>query len=195
VICSACKTDNPDTNKFCSECGARFEEAGSHAAQDSLVEGKKQATVFFSDLSGFTAMSERLDAEEVTDIMQVIFSASTAIVNKQGGRVDKFMGDCVMAVFGIPQANEDDAVRAIHAAMEIHAAVDALNTPTLEAKTGRKLSMHTGINTGMVVSGDLDIQKGTEKILGDTVNVASRLSGVAGQGEILVGRDTFVLAD
>ena len=160
-----------------------------------IVEEKKQATIFFADLSGFTAMSERLDSEEVKDIMQRILSTSAAIVNRYGGRVDKFIGDCVMAVFGIPQAHEDDAVQAIHAAIEIHAAVDALNTPELKTKIGRNLSMHTGVNTGIVVSGDLDIEKGMDKILGDTVNVASRLSGVAEQGEIVVGRDTFSLAD
>ncbi len=195
MICIICRTYNPDTNKFCSECGTKLSEEGFSKAQDSPVEEKKQATIFFADLSGFTAMSERLDPEEVKDIMQGILSKSASIVNKYGGRVDKFIGDCVMAVFGIPQANEDDAVRAIHAAMDIHAAVDALNTPELEAKIGRKLAMHTGINTGMVVSGDLDIEKGSEKIIGDTVNVASRLSGVAKQGEIVVGHDTFTLAD
>jgi class 3 adenylate cyclase len=134
-------------------------------------------------------------AEEVKEIMRGIFGASATIVKKYEGRIDKFIGDCVMAVFGIPRAHEDDALRAILAAMEIREAVDALNTPELEARIGTRLSMHTGVNTGIVVSGDLDLEKGSEKILGDTVNVAARLSGVAAHGEILVGRDTFILAD
>ena len=134
--------------------------------------------------------------QEVKTILQKIFSIAAEIIKKYEGNIDKLIGDCVMAVFGIPQIHEDDAVRAIHAAIEIHEAVDKINTPDIEKRIGRKLSMHTGINTGMVVSGELDLEKGSEKILGDTVNVAVHfLSSVAKSGEIVVGHDTFNLAD
>jgi class 3 adenylate cyclase/tetratricopeptide (TPR) repeat protein len=193
VVCPKCGKLNVDTNRFCGECGAKLRD-DSQAATAAVVEGRKQVSVFFSDLSGYTAMSERLDAEEVKDIIQRIFSAAAATVKRYDGQIDKFIGDCVMVVFGSPTAHDDDTVRAVHAALDIHATVEELNTPELEARIGRRLAMHTGVNTGMVVVGELDIERGSEKILGDTVNVAARLAGVATAGEIVVGRDTYLAA-
>lgn len=129
MICPCCGSSNPDTNKFCGQCGSLI---SSTVIPGASGEERKQVTVVFCDVSGYTAMSERLDSEEVRDIMQRIFSATAAIVKKYTGTIDKFIGDCVMVVFGLPQAHEDDPVRAIHAALDIHAAVEEL------IKAGRK---------------------------------------------------------
>ncbi len=99
------------------------------------------------------------------------------------------MGDGVLAFFGIPRSHEDDPTRAIHAGLEIHALVNAMS-PEYGAMVGGPLTMHSGINTGLVVTADVDTERGTHGIAGDAVNVASRLSGLAGPGEILVGEET-----
>jgi class 3 adenylate cyclase/tetratricopeptide (TPR) repeat protein len=146
--------------------------------------------VLFSDLSGYTTISEKLDPEEVKEITSRIFGEISKVINKYGGFVEKFVGDAVMAIFGVPKVHEDDAVRAIRAAKEIHQTVEKLS-PKLEEKVGRSLTMHTGINTGLVVTGDVDIERGTHGIIGETINLASRLEGLAAPGEILVGMDTY----
>jgi len=150
---------------------------------------RKQVTVLFSDLSGYTAMSEKLDPEEVKEIMSRIFGEVAQIVAKYEGYIDKFMGDAVMVLFGVPKSHEDDPVRAVKAATDIHDLVERIS-PQLEKKIDRPLSMHTGINTGLVVTGEINLEKGTEKVLGDTVNLASRLTSLAKGGEIFVGEET-----
>ena len=127
---------------------------------------RKHVTILFSDLSGYTAMSERLDPEEVKDIMSRIFGDIAQVVAKYEGFIEKFVGDAVMALFGVPKAHEDDPVRAIRAAREIHVLVEALS-PELEERVGRPLFMHTGINTGLVVTGEVDMEKGTHGVAGD----------------------------
>jgi class 3 adenylate cyclase len=142
---------------------------------------RKYVTVLFSDLSGYTAMSERLDPEELKEITTNIFSQISAVIDKYEGFVEKFVGDAVMALFGVPKAHEDDPIRAIRAAVE---------------KTfGQPISMHTGINTGLVVTGEVDMGKGTHGVAGDTINLASRLSNLAKAGEILVGPDSYRQAE
>jgi len=139
-------------------------------------------------------MSERLDPEEVKEIMSEVFGGITSIVNRYDGSIQKFIGDAVVAFFGVPKAHEDDPVRAIRAAREIHSFVEAMS-PRVEPRVGRSLSMHTGINTGLVVKGQVDQDGGTTGVLGDTINLASRLSGLAKAGEILVGLVTYQLAE
>ncbi len=94
-----------------------------------------------------------------------------------------------MAIFGVPKAYEDDPIRAIKAAREIHHLVDAIS-PAVENKMGQSISMHTGINTGLVVTGEVDMQRGTHGVAGDTINLTSRLSNLAKSGEILIDGDT-----
>ena len=183
--CPQCGSSVRVDARFCSQCGTRLEASGRSADE------RKKVTIFFSDISGYTALSEKLDPEEVKDIMSIIFSKAAVIVKEHDGHLDKFIGDCVMAVFGFDVTREDDALRALRAALEIHRAVSLLNTEELKRSIGRDLSVHTGVNTGVVVAGDLDLEKGTEKVLGDTVNVASRLASAAGTGEIVVGRATL----
>lgn len=210
IQCPRCGATNPPKAKFCMECAHSLKEqtASSPTVQpgtiveasgadishrtdsQQFVEGeRKHVTVLFSDLSGYTAMSEKLDPEEVKEIINRIFGQIKSVITKYEGFVEKFAGDAVMAIFGVPRAHEDDPVRAIKAAREIHDLVDDIS-PGLMAKIGRPLSMHTGINTGLVVTGELNPDKGTHGISGDTLNVASRLSDLAKSGEILVGQAT-----
>jgi class 3 adenylate cyclase/tetratricopeptide (TPR) repeat protein len=151
-------------------------------------------TVLFTDLTGYTAMCERLDPEDVKDVMSRIFGEIAQVVAKYGGFIEKFVGDAAMAIFGVPKAHEDDPVRAINAALEIHELVEALS-PQVRAMGCRPLSMHTGIDTGLVVTGGVDAGKGATGVTGDTVNLASRLSGMGKAGEILVGPYTYRMAE
>jgi class 3 adenylate cyclase/tetratricopeptide (TPR) repeat protein len=139
-------------------------------------------------------MSEKLDPEELKEIMSRIFGEIAQVVTKYEGFIEKFIGDAVMALFGVPKAHEDDPVRAIRASREIHDRIESLS-PEIEEKTGQSISMHTGINTGLVVTGEIDLEKGTHGVAGETVNLASRLQGLAKKGEILVGHDTFQQAE
>ncbi|MBN2178511.1 MAG: AAA family ATPase [Deltaproteobacteria bacterium] len=155
---------------------------------------RKHVTVMFSDLSGYTAMTEKLDPEEVKEIIDRVFGKISNVVARYEGFIEKFVGDAVMALFGVPSSHEDDPIRAIKVAREIHDIVKALS-PSVEKRIGKPLSMHTGINTGLVVTGKLNLEKGTHGVLGDTLNIASRLSGLAKADEIMVGADTYRRAE
>jgi class 3 adenylate cyclase/tetratricopeptide (TPR) repeat protein len=189
--CPICKAKLPLGKKFCGVCG---QELGEGAQKQKIVpegEGeRKYVTAMFSDLSGYTAISEKLDPEEVREIMSRIFGEIAQVVTKYEGFIEKFIGDAVVAFFGVPKTHEDDPVRAIKAAREIHELVGALS-PEVEKRTGKPISMHTGINTGLVVTGEVNTGKGTHGLAGDTINVASRLSTLAKAAEILVGHDTY----
>ena len=177
--------------KFCNQCGQILEEVidTEKTALETEAE-RKYVTVLFSDLSGYTAMSEKIDPEEVKEITGRIFAEISKMINKYEGFVEKFIGDAVMALFGVPKAHEDDPVRAVKVAKEIHQLVDDLS-PEVENRIGQSISMHTGINTGLVVTGEVDMEKGTHGVAGETVNLASRLSSLAKSGEVLVDRDTY----
>jgi len=195
--CPQCRTPNPDGAKFCNECGHGIEEPAPPQPEEPSAAAeseRKHATVLFSDLSGYTALSERLDPEEVKEIVGRIFGQVAQVVVKYEGFLDKFIGDAVMALFGVPQAHEDDPIRAIMAAKEIHQLVEDLS-PQFEERIGRPLAMHTGINTGLVITGDLEADKGRQAITGDTVNLASRLTSLAQAGEIIVGPETHRQAE
>jgi class 3 adenylate cyclase len=144
--------------------------------------------VLFSDASGYTEMAEHLDPELVRELMGLVYERAGQIVEKYGGRIDKLMGDAVLAVFGNPVAHEDDAERAVRAALDLHAAVDDMR-PDFEARAGRSFAMHSGVNSGVVVTGELDGDRASGP-LGDMVNVASRLQSLAAPGEILIGPET-----
>lgn len=214
-ICPKCNLSNPASFKFCGECGFDLRKAEEASPVDDLdqklstpeiagheipaapaaMEGeRKYVTALFSDMSGYTAMSERLDPEEVKEITSRIFAEISKIVDKYDGFIEKFIGDAVMAIFGVPKAHEDDPVRTIKAAIEIHEVVNAIN-PELKEKIGKPLSMHTGINTGLVVTGEINMEKGTHGVAGDTINVAARLSSLAEADQIVVGPDTYHQAE
>jgi class 3 adenylate cyclase/tetratricopeptide (TPR) repeat protein len=150
---------------------------------------RKQVTVLFSDLVGFTALSERLDPEETRQIMGRVFARAAEIVGSFDGRIEKFIGDAIMAIFGVPSAHEDDPVRAVRAAQQLHEAVAELSAE-LEKRIGGPLALHSGVNTGLVVTGELQFDRGTAGPVGDTINLAARLMDAAGKDEIFVGPET-----
>ncbi len=147
-------------------------------------------TVVFSDVAESTRLGSERDPEAVRDIMTRYFEAAAGAIERHGGTVEKFIGDAVMAVFGIPAVHEDDALRAVRAVVEMHDAVDELNRE-LEQEQGVELRLRTGVNTGEVVVGDP--ADGQTLVTGDTVNIAARLEQAAGPGEILIGEATHRL--
>jgi len=213
-VCLECGyTNHPDSN-VCKNCGYNLTAARgvnsfihqqpaffpsdpaiakTHTMR-SIESERKYVTVMFSDLSGYTAMSEKLDPEEVKDILNRIFGEVARVVSKYEGFIDKFIGDAVMVLFGVPKVHEDDPFRAIMAAREIHDLVEAMGLQ-LKEKIGQPITMHTGINTGIVVTDEMDTEKGKHGMTGDTINLASRLTDMAKSGEILVGSATSSQAE
>src|SRR5690606_5958379 len=154
----------------------------------------RQATVLFCDLAGYTTLAEALDPEEGQDLLHGVFVATRDIIHRYGGTVEKYIGDAVMSVFGVPEAHEDDAVRAVRAALEIQERVAGLRSSITRARL-RPLVTHAGINTGLVVTSGSNTAQGSVGVVGDTVNVAARLCSLAKGGEILVGEVTRHLAE
>jgi len=136
LSCPQCGKELPLLSKFCDGCGQRLDEAVEREEKAPEIEGeRKHVTVLFSDLSGYTAMSEKLDPEEVKEITSRMFGEISQVISKYEGFVEKFVGDAVMALFGVPKAHEDDPIRAIRVAREIHELVDALS-PEIEKRIG-----------------------------------------------------------
>jgi class 3 adenylate cyclase/tetratricopeptide (TPR) repeat protein len=150
---------------------------------------RRQATIIFADISGFTEMSEKLDPEEVTTIMGDCFAVLGAVVSDFGGTVDKYIGDCVMALFGAPRALENAPRRAIEAALRMLAEIETLNQ---RHKLAKPLGLHIGVNTGEVLSGELGSKEKRDfTVMGDAVNLASRLKDISAPGRILAGPQTW----
>ena len=189
LVCPHCTARNLLQDKFCGECGLLLEKVVTVETKAPESE-RKYVTILFSDLSGYTALAERLDPEEVNEIMSRLFGEITQVITTYEGFIEKFIGDAVMVIFGAPKAHEDDPVRAIYAAGHIHDVV-ATMSPHWEKKVGRKLLMHSGISTGLVVTASVNPERGTYGISGDTINLASRLEGCAAAGEILVDAVTY----
>ena len=175
--CPSCGRESPEGFSFCGACGAAF------APVTAAREVRKVVTVVFCDVSGSTALGERLDPEAMRRTMGRYFEEIRLIVERHGGTVEKFIGDAAMAVFGIPVAHEDDALRAVRAVAEIRERLTALGEELAVA-----LSFRTGVNTGEVVAGE-----GETLVTGDAVNVAARLEQAATPGEILIGAETLSL--
>ncbi len=187
IDCPECNRPNPPDSKFCLACGQRLATEPPTVKSETIADAeRKQVTALFSDLSGYTPMTERLDPEEVKEITGQFVDGVRAIVGKYDGFIEKFAGDGVLAMFGVPKAHEDDAVRAIRAAREIHELVEGMN-PKYEARIGAHLSMHSGIHTGLAVTAEVDPEKGIHGMTGATISIAARLSGIAKAGEILMG--------
>jgi class 3 adenylate cyclase len=153
-------------------------------------ERRKPATILFCDLSGSTAMGERVDAESVRELMFRYFHEMRSAIERHGGTVEKFIGDAVMAVFGVPEVHEDDALRAVRAAVEMRDRLASLNEE-LQRHFGTRISLRIGLNTGEVVAGDSSSRQAL--VTGDAVNVAARLEQAAGPDEILLGEVTYRL--
>ncbi len=169
-ICASCGRENPDDARFCNSCAAPLATAPSR-------EQRKTVTVLFCDLTGSTALGESTDPEALRALLARYFERMKGIIEAHGGTVEKFIGDAVMAVFGVPQVHEDDALRACRAAVEMR---DALPELGVQARIG--------VNTGEVVTGTQE-----RLATGDAVNVAARLEQAAQPGEILLGEETVRL--
>jgi class 3 adenylate cyclase len=155
-----------------------------------MAEARKTVTIVFSDVAGSTSLGDRLDPEALRRVMERYFAEMRSVLERHGGTVEKFIGDAVMAAFGIPAAHEDDALRAVRAAAEMGDRLADLNEE-LERERGVSLEVRTGVDTGEVVTGDPS--GGQFYATGDAVNVAARLEQAAEPGEILLGEQTYRL--
>jgi class 3 adenylate cyclase/tetratricopeptide (TPR) repeat protein len=184
LTCSSCGLENPEGFRFCGRCGS--------ALAPSRARGvRKTGTGLLADVTGSTALGERLDPEALRNVMGRYLEEMKDILEGHGGTVEKFIGDAVMAVFGIPTLHEDDAQRALRASWEMRERLAALNEE-LESEFGVRLEARIGVNTGEVVAGKGDT--GDRLATGDAVNVAARLEQAAAPGDILVGERTVELA-
>ena len=182
--CPGCGEENPDRFRLCGYCGSVL------VAQPPPQEFRKTVTVVFCDLKGSTELGDRLDSEALREVLALYFSAMKPALERHGGMIEKYIGDAIMAVFGLPRMHEDDALRAVRAAATMREALAELNS-TLQAEFGVTLENRTGVNTGEVVAGDIgDSQR---LATGDTVNVAARLEQAAPAGDILIGEFTYRL--
>lgn len=183
-ICPECGEENPDRFRLCGFCGATL------AVVLAPREARKTVTIVFSDLQGSTAMGEKLDSESLREVMTHYFESMRVILERHGGRVEKYIGDAIMAVFGLPRLHEDDALRAVRAAAEMRDELHRLNDQ-LEVTWGVRLTARMGVNTGEVVAGDP--AAGQRLVIGDPVNVAARLEQAAPAMEVLIGEPTYRL--
>jgi class 3 adenylate cyclase/tetratricopeptide (TPR) repeat protein len=156
----------------------------------AVRETRRTVTVLFSDLTDSTGLGERLDAETVRRVMDRYFGTMRVVIERHGGTVEKFVGDAIMAVFGIPVLHEDDALRAVRAAADMRAALEGLNVE-LERLWRIRLTIRIGVNTGEVVASNPST--GSTYVTGDAVNVGARLEQVARAGDILLGPTTVRL--
>jgi class 3 adenylate cyclase/tetratricopeptide (TPR) repeat protein len=183
AACPRCGEANPEHARFCLACG-------SPLGRSTAREMRKTVTIVFTDLIGSTPLGEQLDAETYRHVISRYFIEVSRVLEHHGGTVEKFIGDAVMAAFGIPILHEDDALRAVRAAADLREALAQLNQE-LEAQYGFQLGMRTGINTGEVVAGDPT--EGHAFATGEAVALAQRLEAAASPGEILLGEKTYRL--
>ena len=181
--CPSCGASNAPTMKFCGECGTALTTAAPPAPAPVVVAApaaeRRLVSVLFADLVGFTAASEGRDAEETRELLSRYFETARTLIERYGGTVEKFIGDAVMAVWGTPTAREDDAERAVRAALDLVAAVPELDA-SLQARAG-------------VLTGEAAVSLGAEgqgMVAGDLVNTASRIQSAADPGAVLVGDPT-----
>jgi class 3 adenylate cyclase/tetratricopeptide (TPR) repeat protein len=184
VTCPNCGRENPEAFDFCPACSARL------APTAPAREVRKTVTIIFCDITGSTALAEHLDPESLRHVQSRYFDAMREAIERHGGRIEKYIGDAVMAVFGIPHLHEDDALRAARAAADMRAGLVALNKE-LEGDRGVTIAVRIGVNTGKVVAGDANA--GQALVTGDAVNVAARLEQHAPPGDILLGDATYRL--
>ncbi len=180
ATCPSCGESNPEHARFCLACGKPL-------VAEPRRETRRTVTVVFCDVIDSTPLGEQLDAETYRRVISRYFVEVSRVLERHGGTVEKFIGDAVMAVFGIPTLHEDDALRAVRSAVELREAMGALNED-LRSEYGIELGFRTGVNTGEVVAGDPS--QGQAFATGDAVAVAQRLESAASPGEILMGHTT-----
>jgi predicted ATPase/class 3 adenylate cyclase len=184
-VCAACGQSNPARARFCMSCASPLPAEGPapHGA-------RKVVTIVFCDVADSTPITERLDLESTREVMTKFFRVMRSVLERHGGTVEKFIGDAVMAVFGVPLLHEDDALRAVRAAADMREAVRDLNVE-LGERWGVELRIRIGVNTGEVVVGDP--AAGQALVVGDAVILAARLEQTARPGDVLLGPETFAL--
>src|SRR5438067_11054028 len=182
AACARCGGQNQPSARYCAACGSPLP-----AAARAVASARKTVTVLFCDVADSTGLGEQLDPESLRRVMARWFDEMRGVLERHGGTGEKFIGDAVMAVFGVPQLHEDDALRAVRAAVDMRSALAQLNED-LAGRLGVQLHMRIGINTGEVVAGDAS--SGQTLVTGDAVNTAKRLEQSARAGEVLVGAAT-----
>ena len=209
ITCGGCGFEAASEFAFCPKCGQRLAAAAAEAAPAAAAQAlllkvsdageretltdRRPVTVLFADLSGFTALSERLDPEDVRALQTDLFKQMSETIQRFDGFVEKFVGDAVMAVFGAPVAHDEDPERAIRAAMAMHERMVALNVDWMP-RLRSTLNLHIGINTGPVVAGTIGAGRDSAyAVTGDTVNLAARLQNAAAPGQIVVSQATYLL--
>ncbi|MGZ4311160.1 MAG: adenylate/guanylate cyclase domain-containing protein, partial [Solirubrobacteraceae bacterium] len=176
--CAACGGAVPEGARFCPTCGRPLVSGDA--------EERKLATVLFADLAGSTELASRMDAEALRSLLAEVFGGLSRSATAYGGTVEKFIGDAVMAVFGVPVAHEDDPERAVRAALAMRARMESI-----ARRRSLPVVLRIGINTGVVVTG---VTPGRDFLVtGEAVNLAARLQQAAEPGEVLVGEPTFRL--
>src|SRR5262245_39914160 len=191
TACATCGGELMPNGRFCPACGTPV--TGPVAAADPVREApqgiaaRRVTSVLFGDLVGFTTLAEGRDAEETRELLSTYFEESRRIIGRYGGTVEKFIGDAVMAVWGVPTSHEDDAERAVRAGMELIQAIEAMG----ESVGAPQLAMRVGI-----VTGEVAVTLGAEHqgmVAGDSVNTAARVQSVAAPGEVWVDETTRLL--
>ena len=180
-VCPRCGEENPEHARFCLRCGEPL------AATEPSRQERKFATALFADLVGSTALAEHEDPEVVQAVVGRAFDRLAEEVTRHEGLLEKFMGDAILAVFGVPRAHEDDAERAVNAGMEMQAVLSELNRE-FEAEGKPQLAMRIGVEAGEVL---VDVERASgprdRMLTGDAVNVAARLQSAAEPGRVIVG--------
>src|SRR5260221_5549445 len=181
AVCTACSNPNPDEARFCMTCGAPIQAA------DATTEERKVVTALFCDLVGFTATSEHADPEDVDAMLGTYFAMARGQIEAHGGIVEKFIGDAVLGVFGVPATHEDDPERAVRAGLRI-----AHEGANLQGLGAVPLRLRVGINTGeTLVRLDVSPGVGERFLAGDTINTASRIQSAAPEMGVAVGLATY----
>src|SRR2546421_11927634 len=184
LACPTCGAPVSEGARFCASCGAQLGELTDRGEQRKVV------SILFADVTGSTSLGEQLDPERLRALLGSYFGEMTQISSAWGGTVEKYIGDASMAVFGVPAVREDDAERALHAALEMGERLEALNEG-FERDHRVRLQIRIGVNTGEVVA---PVGSAPEQLIvtGDAVNVAARLEQSAAPGTILVGERTYL---
>ena len=170
--CPTCGHEIRQGARFCENCGASL-------ATELGAGSRRTVTILFTDVVGSTELGERLDPERLQALLGRYFDAARGVIERHGGTVEKFIGDAVVAVFGIPRLREDDALRAVRAAVDIREALDALDDDA-DLPDAQRLRARTGVHTGEVIVGDA--VGGGKIATGDAMNVAARLEQSADAG-------------
>ena len=192
--CPVCGFPNPRAARFCFNCGSKLANPDKFSSVENfgtLAESRKNVAVMFADISGFTSLSEKLDPEEVREIVNECFNYITSPVYELEGMIDKYIGDCVMVLFGARYTHTDDAKRAVKCAMKMMDLISEFSVNMLSSK-GIKLNLSIGINYGLVVTGGVGNYFDRDyTVMGDIVNTAQRLQMSAGEGVILVSESVY----